>query len=337
MILGDNENKVARAFRSAQSLLQSLGLSCHDPFSKTAIAEKAGYGKVEDGFVFLGYDLRPGLFQPSRLARLKLEKQIDDHLQFGRRSIFEVKRAGNSFESRQRYTQTLALIDKVMRGWGDAFAYANSSSTMEDLDRRIDSKLEDFRQWFSRQISGSDWKTRRRLGGVCLLSDIPPKCLDDVPFALENGKRFIRSSNTVTISTDGSIISLGKGKGRDQGPGGWAFVIHETGIEVGGWVLSSTNNRMELQAVIEAVKAVNPKNSIIIRTDSQYVSDTIGRRTLAKTNTDLWREYETVSSSRRVKVIWVKGHTGDPHNEAADQLASRQAYLAKAELLRSAA
>jgi hypothetical protein len=76
-----------------------------------------------------------------------------------------------------------------MRGWGDAFAYGNSLSTIEDLDRRVDSKLDDFRHWFSKQISGGDWKTRRRLGGVCLISDIPTKSLDDVPFSLEAGNR----------------------------------------------------------------------------------------------------------------------------------------------------
>jgi RNA-directed DNA polymerase len=337
VILGDGESRVIQAFHSARNFLQNLGLNCHDPFSEKSNVEKAGFGRTDDGFVFLGYDLRPGLFQASRLARQKLEKQIDDHLQFGRWSISEVKRAGDSFESRQRYTQTLALIDKVMRGWGDAFAYGNSSSTMEDLDRRIDSKLDDFRHWFSKQLKGGDWRTRRRLGGVCLISDIPPKSLDDVPFSLETGKRFIRSSNTVTISTDGSIISLGRRKGKEQGPGGWAFVVHDTGEEAGGWVSSSTNNRMELQAVIEAIRYVGLKNSIIIRTDSQYVSDAINGRTIIKTNPDLWREYEEVCKLRRVKVVWIKGHAGDPHNEAADRLATKQAYLAKAELGRSAA
>jgi RNA-directed DNA polymerase len=337
VILGDSEHRVERAFQSARQLLQHLGLNCHDPFSRQANAEKAGFGSVADGFIFLGYDIRPGLLQPSRLARQKLEKQIDDHLQFGRWSISEVRRAGDSFESRQRYTQTLTLIDKVLRGWGDAFAYGNAPNTIEGLDRRIDAKLAEFRHWFSIQIRNSDWKTRRRLGGVCLISDIPQKSLDDVPFSLETGKRFVHSINTVTISTDGSIIPLGRRRGKEQGPGGWAFVTHDTGAEVGGWALSSTNNRMELYAVIEAIKSVAPTKSIMIRTDSQYVTDAISGRTIVKTNTDLWREYEEISKSRRVKVVWVKGHAGDPYNEAADKLATKQAHLAKAELGRATA
>jgi ribonuclease HI len=94
---------------------------------------------------------------------------------------------------------------------------------------------------------------------------------------------------------------------------------------------------MELHAVIEAIRSVDPKYSIIIRTDSQYVSDSINGQSIIKTNSDLWREYEEVRKLRRIKVVWIKGHAGDPNNEAADRLALKQAYLAKAELGRSAA
>jgi len=337
VLLGRSEGSVARAFQSAHKMLSELGLSCHDPFSNVSSVEKASHGRVEKGFVFLGYDLRPGLFQPSRAARQKLETQIDKHFHFGRKSIFEIKRSEDGLGIRQRYVQTLFLVDKVIRGWGDAFAYGNSPSSLEELDKRIDEKVRDFRVWFSRQIQNADWKTRRRLGGVCLLGDIKTKSLDELPFSLETGKRFVRSSRTITISTDGSIISSGKLRGKDQGPGGWAFVVHETGEAIGGWSAASTNNRMELQAVIEALKYVDPSKSVIIRTDSQYVADAIKGSTTIKTNNDLWKLYEEIAMSRRIKVVWVKGHSGDPHNEAADKLASQQAQLAKERLGRDAA
>jgi ribonuclease HI len=96
------------------------------------------------------------------------------------------------------------------------------------------------------------------------------------------------------------LFPLGKQKGKEQGPGCWNFIVHGTGVEVGGWVSSSTNNPMELQAVIAAIKSVDPKNSIIIRTDSQYVTDAISGRTIFKTNSEFWREYEEVSRLRRV-------------------------------------
>ena len=308
---------------------------CHDPFSRSR-DDKATAGKAEDGFVFLGYDIRPGLFQPSRQARQKIVSAVEGHIYVGRKAIAEVSSAANSFESRQRYAQTLVLIDKVLRGWGDAFAYGNAPSQMEDLDRKVDSLLDEFRAWFSIQVKGKDWKTKRRLGGVCLLSDIGAKSLDDVPFSLEKGPRFVTSSRTVTISTDGSTVTQGRRKGKDQGPGGWAFVVHGTGEERGGHVPSATNNQMELRAVIEAIRFVGPDNSIIVRTDSQYVADAINRGAVIKTNADLWNEFREVSRSRRVSVRWIKGHAGDPHNHRADTLAAGQANLAKS-LSRTAA
>lgn len=331
ILLGDSERAVTRAFQSAESMLKTLGLKCHNPFVGNTNIEKAARGRVEDGFVFLGYDIRPGLFQPSRLARQRLEKAVDEHIRFGRHAILDVKKAGNSFESRQRYAQTLVLLDKLIRGWGDAFAYANASNTLGDLDLRITEKLDAFRDWFAGHIRDQDWKTRRRLGGVCLLGDVPSKNLDDVPFILEPGGRFIRSSKTLTISTDGSIATQGRKKGKDQGPGGWAFVVHETNQEGCGWVASATNNEMELRAVIEAIRSVDPTQTVVIRTDSQYVSDAINNQTLLKTNSSLWAEYAELTKSRRVKVVWVKGHAGDVHNERADVLAVEQSRFAKAE------
>ena len=207
----------------------------------------------------------------------------------------------------------------------------------QDLDQRIDAHLDRFRQWFGRQMRDQDWKTRRRLGGVCLLGDIKTKNLDDVPFVLEQGGRFIRTSNTITISTDGSIAAQARRKGKDQGPGGWAFVVHETGEERGGHTFSATNNQMELRAVIEAIKSVDQNKSVIIRTDSQYVCEAVNRGNVVKSNTDLWNEYLNVVKMRRVRIVWVKGHAGDPYNEQADKRAEQEANNARGliSLLRS--
>ncbi|MDP1601653.1 MAG: reverse transcriptase domain-containing protein, partial [Legionella sp.] len=306
VLLGDNERDVNKAFLSAKKELKALGLNCHDPYGVSVSIEKAAFGPVEQGFVFLGYDIRPGLYQPSRLARQKLDSAVEGHIYLGRQSILDVKAAANSFESRRRYVQTLELLDKVLRGWAEAFAYGNSPSTIEDIDRKIDFRLNGFRQWFARQLVGQDWKTRRRLGGVCLLGDVKTKSLDDVPFILDPARRFVHTSNAVTISTDGSIAVLSKKKGKDQGPGGWAFVVHGSGEERGGNTQSATNNQMELRAVIEAIRFVDSKKSLIIRTDSQYVCDAINRQNTVKSNAELWSEYREVSKSRRIKVVWIK-------------------------------
>ncbi len=327
VLLAASERAVTRAFQNAKLQLKALGLSCHDPFEAYSNADKTSRGEAKSGFVFLGYDIRPGLYQPSLKARRSLAVTIDSHISFGRDSIREVRAADYSFESRQRYVQTLVLLDKVIRGWGDAFAYGNAPETLSNLDIEISDKLDAFRSWFGRQVKDQDWKTKRRLGGVCLLLDVKRKNLDEVPIVLEPGNRFLSSATTFTISTDGSIATQGRRKGKDQGRGGWAFVVHDTGYEKSGFSESATNNQMELRAVIEAIRFIETGKSVVIRTDSQYVSKSVNEKQLIKTNIALWREYEEVSRLRRVKLVWVKGHNGDIYNEKADRLAAREAQV----------
>lgn len=329
VLLGENERNVAKAFQSAKSMLGELGLTCHDPFSGRANIEKASFGRVEDGFVFLGYDIRPGLYQPSRKAREKLVSTIEGHIYLGRQAILDLKKSDGNFENRRRYAQTQVLIDKVLRGWREAFAYSNSPDTMERLDKKIDELVEGFKRWFAEQLRDQDWKTRRRLGGICLLSDVQPRSLDDVPFNLSQQGRFVTSARTVTISTDGSLAASVHKKGSNKGPGGWAYVVHGTDEFKAGYEQLVTNNQMELRAVIEAVRSVDADRSIIIRTDSQYVHNVIERKATVSSNIPLWKEYERVAAGRRIRVVWVKGHAGDLHNERADKLAAEQANLAK--------
>jgi len=325
LILASDQRSANKAFQSAKEFLTGLALSCHDPFAGVVNAEKAQSGHVDSGFIFLGYDIRPGLFQPSNKARQKLEKAIDARIYAGKKAISELKSVPDGAENTSRYAQTIVSIDRIVRGWGNSFAYGNAQSTINQLDERIDAKLNNFRNWYSDQIRGQDLKVRRRTGGVCLLGDIRPKNLDDIPFKLEPGGRFVQSKKTLTISTDGSVVTSGRRKGKDRGKGGWAFVIHETGEEVSGQCIDATNNQMELTAVIEEVKRTPSENSLRIRTDSQYVAGIINQGNLVKSNSDLWKEYHAVASGRRIKVDWIKGHSGDTYNDQADKLANEQA------------
>lgn len=331
VLLSNNEKSAYKAFNGAKSFLSNIGLHCHDPFVSGASLDKASYGRVGDGFVFLGYDIRPGLFQPSRKARRALCESIDKHIRYARHSISTVKGAANSFERRERYAQTLVLLDRIIRGWGDAFAYSNASNTLDDLDLEIDKKLATFRAWFRRQVEGEDWKTKRRLGGVGLLGDIRRKSLDELPFILDSKSKGIRSAKAITVSTDGSIVDQGQRRGKDQGPGGWAFIVHGTDEWHCGRELSTTNNQMELRAVIEAIKSVDPALPIVVRTDSQYVCNAVNKQAVVRSNVPLWREFRDLTKSRKIKVVWVKGHNGDRYNERADRLAFEQAEIAKAE------
>ena len=123
----------------------------------------------------------------------------------------------------------------------------------------------------------------------------------------------------------------------NPGPGGWGAVLqfgdHER--ELHGGARDTTNNRMELTAAIEALKALNEPCRISLTTDSTYVKDGItqwltnwkrnGWKTAAKKpvkNQDLWQALDHESARHEIDWCWVKGHSGHPENERADRLAN---------------
>lgn len=325
VLLSKDGWRAKKAFQNAKAHLDKLGLKCHDPFL-SANKEKAEQGKIGDGFIFLGYDIRPGLRQPSQKARNNLLAAVRDRIKVGKKTIGSAMKVPGA-DNTQRYAQTQIGIDRVLRGWGNAFAYGNSSATIEDLDLKVEKEISDFRNWYSGLMRDKDWKIRRRTGGICLLADIRTKDLSEVPFKLEASGRFVQSSKTITISTDGSVEGSRR-QGRDRGPGGWAFVIHETDEVGSGFSQDATNNQMELQAVIEAIKAAPIEKSICIRTDSQYVQQIAKGANIAKSNNNMWREYESLTKGRKIKIVWIKGHSDDVHNERADKLAKQRSLEA---------
>ncbi len=132
------------------------------------------------------------------------------------------------------------------------------------------------------------------------------------------------------------IYSDGACRG-NPGPGGWGAVLrHGASVrELSGAVPQTTNNRMELQAVIEALRALKRRVSADVHTDSQYVRKGItewlpswkarGWRTADRKpvkNQDLWEELEALAAGHQLRWHWVKGHAGVPDNERCDQLAN---------------
>ncbi len=133
----------------------------------------------------------------------------------------------------------------------------------------------------------------------------------------------------VTIYTDGSCEG-------NPGPGGFAAIIEEEGEtrDVTGGDPHTTNNRMELKAVIAGLAALEETSQVRIVTDSQYVAKGMTswihgwRRKGWKTasgspvkNRELWEELDALAKRRRVQWEWVRGHDGHPGNERADTLA----------------
>ncbi|MCW8882451.1 MAG: ribonuclease HI [Sedimenticola sp.] len=135
----------------------------------------------------------------------------------------------------------------------------------------------------------------------------------------------------VEIFTDGAC------KG-NPGPGGWGALMRYKGKErqLYGGEPATTNNRMELQAVISALEALTRPTSVKITTDSKYVQNGItewinnwkrnGWKTAAKKpvkNSDLWQRLDQLVASHDIRWAWVKGHSGHPENELADCLANK--------------
>jgi ribonuclease HI len=325
-IFGHSPSAVAKAFASAHACLDAPGLKCHDPFAD-GDRTKSAHGHASIGFDFLGYRIEPGLFQPSSRARKKLLAAIDEQFRIGRHAIGTCLREQNSLAHRQRAPQTIDMVDRIVKGWGNAFSYGNSKATLADLDRQIDERNKAFRAWYANRTRALDEAQRRRAGGICQLVDIPTKRLDELPFRLSPARRrFRRSKTTITISTDGSVLGNAKRRGRDQGPGGWAYVVHGSGRTASGSCAVTTNNHMELLAVVMALRASPEQSSVEIRTDSQYVASTFNTFHSIQANVPLWHELDSLVQTRAVRIEWIRGHAGDPYNERVDKLA-REAAL----------
>lgn len=136
----------------------------------------------------------------------------------------------------------------------------------------------------------------------------------------------------VILYTDGAARG-------NPGPGGYGVILmsgpHRK--ELSGGFSYTTNNRMELMAVIVGLEALKIEDSdVTVYTDSRYVADAVSKgwvfnwlskRFKGKKNSDLWLRFLEVYKNHRVKFIWVKGHSDNPFNERCDQLAVEAALL----------
>lgn len=139
-------------------------------------------------------------------------------------------------------------------------------------------------------------------------------------------------SDNLKIYTDGACSG-------NPGPGGWGAILlyKEHKKEISGGNKSTTNNKMEMSAVIEALKILKKPSELTIYTDSKYVMDGItkwifnwkknGWKSANKKpikNIELWQELDRQVKKHKIEWIWVKGHNGNHYNELVDELA-RQA------------
>lgn len=138
----------------------------------------------------------------------------------------------------------------------------------------------------------------------------------------------------IIIYTDGACI-------QNPGPGGYGAVILDGAKrkEISGGYKHTTNNRMELMAVVESLKQLPKGSSVLLHSDSKYVVDSVNEGWLEKwaanrwmrnkrekaENVDLWKEMHRLLKVHKVDLRWVKGHAGNIENEVSDRLANRAA------------
>lgn len=139
------------------------------------------------------------------------------------------------------------------------------------------------------------------------------------------------NADTIYIYSDGAC------KG-NPGPGGWGALLVKGGHrkEISGGEANTTNNRMEMTAVIRALESLKQPSTVEVHTDSQYVQKGISewmsgwKRRNWRTadgkpvkNQDLWLQLDSLSQLHRIEWKWVRGHAGHPENERADALANQ--------------
>ena len=159
------------------------------------------------------------------------------------------------------------------------------------------------------------------------------------PYAKE---MIVSNNNThdIKIYTDGACSG-------NPGPGGWSAIIIENGVEkeLSGYSPQTTNNRMEIMAVINALSSVNLPSNVEVISDSKYVCDAINKDWIylwqknswkkankhPVLNVDLWMQLLPLLKKHNVKFSWVRGHSGDYYNERCDKLAVAEyrPYLTK--------
>jgi len=124
----------------------------------------------------------------------------------------------------------------------------------------------------------------------------------------------------ITIYTDGACLG-------NPGPGGWGAVITGDGRKrsVHGSDPHTTNNRMEIMAVVESLRTIPDKSEVAVFSDSTYVINTMTKNWKRRKNKDLWDLLDQEVTSRDISWHWVKGHSGDLLNEEADRLAYGEA------------
>jgi len=188
---------------------------------------------------------------------------------------------------------------------------------------------------YKRVIYSSDGNGGLGTGCFQVANDVKEYIITKLQQVVQEYNLKYRSLNATTtrIYTDGSCLK------NPGGPGGWACLLIENDDE---WSLvgseeSTTNNRMELRAVIEALSLVGKNQNTVceIYTDSQWVLKCATGEWKRKANLDMWGEYDEAAQGLELKWNWVRGHSGNKYNEIVDKLAREEAKEVEKEVTKT--
>ncbi|MGE3907099.1 MAG: reverse transcriptase domain-containing protein [Reyranellaceae bacterium] len=174
LMLGPSERALRAVFRKGLRELSALGLSAYLPDSHS---DKARLVLVSRGVNFLGCSVRGQLVAPSRDAKAKINKEIALTISVAKKDILYLLKEAIQRRAENGYIQTLALIDRKIRGWGDSYAFCNDRSLFGQLDADLGKMVEQFGAWFHYHSRYAREREKSRATGIALLIDTPQKPL----------------------------------------------------------------------------------------------------------------------------------------------------------------
>lgn len=166
VILGRSRDAVMKGWRRAQTILSSLGMECHDPAAGTG---KADMGEVSRGFEFLSFHIDDNDVYPTRAIQSEFLSDLADTIQTAKHELKAV--GAEPRRAEPRFIQSMNLLDRKIRGWGDAFEATTMRIVFAQLDAKIDDMLAAYRRWFAQISLGRSVTEKRRLIGIALLAD----------------------------------------------------------------------------------------------------------------------------------------------------------------------
>jgi RNA-directed DNA polymerase len=185
VLLGKSNDHVQEAKSRLAKELRRKGLSLYDP----AVApDKAAEGHVRNGFEYLGCALRPGQVEPSKKARANLLSKIDSAISDAKENINKFQMNAALTRNRQAtFSQTIANIDDVIRGWSNSFRFVTNRLVFSQIDKQIIHKIFQFQDWVSR-LAVRNEAQRARIMGLYQVHDVDYKSLEELAVK-SNGKK----------------------------------------------------------------------------------------------------------------------------------------------------